>query len=207
MGVRFLYFDLGNVLLFFDHRRAAVQLAKAAGADADTVYDFVFRGDLNARCDAGDVDAAEFCDLFRRRFPGPATNAELIRAASDIFRVNPGMKNLLSRLEAAGLRLGLLSNTCDMHYDWFAAPRRYVPIDSAFEVVVLSCRLRRLKPDPTIYLEAARLAEVAPEEVFYVDDLPANVDGARQAGFDAVRYTTPAEYARDLRRRGIRIDF
>lgn len=207
MSVRFLYFDLGNVLLFFDHRRAAAQLARAAGADADAVFDFVFRGDLNARCDAGSVDAAEFCRVFRARFPCGATDAALVRAASDIFRVNPPMKGILGRLEAAGHRLGLLSNTCDMHYAWFAAPGRYVPIDTAFETAVLSCRERAMKPDREIYRLAAQRANVAPEEVFYVDDLPANVEGARRAGFDAVLYTTPAAYAGELRRRGIRLDF
>ena len=116
------------------------------------------------------------------------------------------MKAIVSRLRAAGHRLGLLSNTCDMHFDLFA-DGRYEPIPEAFEVVILSYKLKLMKPQPEIYLEAARQAGVAPEEVFYVDDLPANIEGARRVGFDAVLFTTPAAYAEELRRRDVRFNY
>ena len=54
---------------------------------------------------------------------------------------------------------------------------------------------------------AARQAGVAPEEVFYTDDIPKNVEGARAAGFDAVLFTTAAQYAADLRARGVRFNY
>lgn len=206
MSIRFLYFDLGNVLLFFDHRRAAAALARLADVEADAVYDFVFRRDLNLRCDAGAVSADEFCRIFREQFPTTATDAQLVRASSEIFRVNSPMKAIVAHLSASGRRLGLLSNTCDMHYDYFA-DGRYAPIPAAFEVVVLSYRLKLSKPDPAIYREAARMAGVEPQEVFYVDDVPVNVEEACKAGFDAVLYTTPADYAAQLRRRDIRINY
>ncbi|MCE9604036.1 MAG: HAD family phosphatase [Planctomycetia bacterium] len=203
---KFLYFDLGNVLLFFDHRKAARQLAALAGVDERQIYEGVFRTDLNFRCDAGEVGKAEFCRLFRERFPCQAADEALIWASSDIFHVNTPMKAITAQLEAAGNRIGLLSNTCDMHYDFFS-DGRFSTITESFETVVLSYRLRLMKPDRAIYLAAARLAEVEPSEVFYVDDLPANVEGAKAAGFDAVLYTTPAAYLAELRARDIRLNY
>jgi len=203
---KFLYFDLGNVLLFFDHKKAARQLGALAGVDEQAIYLGVFKTDLNFRCDAGEVGQEEFCRLFRERFPCDASDAALIRASSDIFHVNTPMKAITAQLEAAGHRLGILSNTCDMHYDFFS-DGRFSTIAEAFEVVVLSYKLRLLKPDRAIYLEAARLAGVEPHEVFYVDDLPVNIEGARAAGFDAVLYTSPQQYLADLRARGIRFNY
>ena len=55
--------------------------------------------------------------------------------------------------------------------------------------------------------QAAKMAGVAPKEVFYTDDIQANVDGALAAGFDAVLFTTAADYVRELRRRGIRFNY
>jgi putative hydrolase of the HAD superfamily len=203
---KFIYFDLGNVLLFFDHRRAARQLAELAGVDERAVFDYVFAGDLNRRCDAGLVSGPEFAAEFREQFRCTADDGAIFRAASEIFRVNVPMKGIVGRLRDAGHRLGILSNTCDMHFDWFASGR-YEPIPEAFDVIVLSYRLRLAKPDREIYEHAARQAGVDPEEVFYTDDIPANVEGARAAGFDAVLFTDAAQYAEELRRRGVRFNY
>ena len=43
---RFLYFDLDNVLLKFDHHLAARQMAEVAGLTEDRVWDLVFGSDL-----------------------------------------------------------------------------------------------------------------------------------------------------------------
>lgn len=203
---KFIYFDLGNVLLFFDHKKAARQLGALAGVPEQAIYEHVFKTDLNFRCDAGEVGREEFCRLFRERFPCDASDEALIRASSDIFHVNVPMKGITAALEAAGHRLGILSNTCDMHYDFFS-DGRFATITESCEVVVLSYKLRLMKPDRAIYLEAARLANVDPSEVFYVDDLPVNIEGARAAGFDAVLFTTPQQYLADLHARGVRFNY
>ena len=93
-----------------------------------------------------------------------------------------------------------------MHTEFFT-DGRYSGIPTDFEVVVLSYKLKLMKPDAAIYLEAAKMAGVAPEEVFYTDDIQANVDGARAAGFDAVLFTTAADYVGKLRRRGVRFNY
>ena len=206
MSIKFLYFDLGNVLLFFNHRLAAERLAKLANVDAESVFETIFRGDVNARCDGGLLSGPEFCLWFRERYDCRASDEAIVAASSDSFRVNPPMKAITSQLRAAGWRLGILSNTCDMHYDFFASGR-YTTIPDAFDAVVLSYKLRLMKPDAPIYLEAANTAGVAPEEVFYCDDVPANVDGAKAAGFDAVLFTSAAQYAADARSRGIGFNY
>jgi FMN phosphatase YigB (HAD superfamily) len=56
-----------------------------------------------------------------------------------------------------------------------------------FKSVVLSSVLGIRKPDPAIYLEAARIAGVAPAKCAYVgDNLKRDVTGARAAGFGMV---------------------
>ena len=124
-------------------------------------------------------------------------------AGSDIARF-AALKAVVSQLRTAGHRLGLLSNTCDMHYDLFA-DGRYEPIPAAFDVTILSYKLKQMNPQPEIYLEAARQAGVAPEEIFYVDDLPANIEGAKRVGFDAVllsKFCNVALPVRSTRLRG-----
>ena len=75
-------------------------------------------------------------------------------------------------------RLGLLSNTSDIHWQFFGTGR-YWFVPDVFETMVLSYRVKLMKPDRRIFLHAAELAGVRPEEVFYVDDMPQHVAGAR----------------------------
>lgn len=203
---RFLYFDLGNVLLQFDHRTACRKIGELMGVEPERVWDFVFAGGLNYRLDAGTLSTPEahgiICDEFGCR---PALE-ELVLAASDIFELNYSMSAVLGRLVAAGYRLGLLSNTSDLHWR-FLSDDRYWLIPGPFEQIVLSFEVGLMKPDERIYRLAAERAGVEPHEVFYVDDIAANVEGARNAGFDAVQYTTTPALVAELRRRDISVNY
>lgn len=92
---------------------------------------------------------------------------------------------VVEALEQRGYILGLISNVITSREipDWLEADGfgRY------FKAVVLSSVLGVRKPDPAIYLEAARLAGVEPPRCVYVgDNLKRDVTGARQAGFGMV---------------------
>ncbi len=203
---RFFYFDLGNVLLKFDHRRAARQMAEVCGLPVERVWDVVFAGGLNDKIDAGELTTEEFYELFCRELGCRPKLDALAHAASDIFELNYSMSAVLGRLMAARKRLGLLSNTSDLHWQFFGTGRYwFVPGD--FEAIVLSYRVKLMKPDPKIFLHAAELAGVRPEEVFYVDDMPQHVAGARSVGIDAVQYTTTEAFVADLAKRGVRLAY
>ncbi|HEX4149469.1 MAG TPA: HAD family phosphatase [Pirellulales bacterium] len=203
---RFLYFDLGNVLILFDHRLACRNLAELTGVPAEQVWELIFAGGLNHRLDAGSLSTAECYRLFCEHFDCRPSPEQFALAASDIFQVNYSMNAVLGRLSGAGYRLGLLSNTSDLHWKYLTDDRYWL-IPDAFEQLVLSFEVGLMKPDPQIYRLAAARAGVEPHEVFYVDDLPANVDGALAAGFDAVQYTTTPALVEALIRRGIRINY
>src|SRR5580658_2291398 len=158
---RFFYFDLGNVLLKFDHRRAARQMAEVSGVPAERIWDVVFAGGLNEKLDAGELTTAEFFEQFCRELKCRPDLDALAYAASDIFELNYSMSAVLGRLVGARKRLGLLSNTCDIHWQYFGTDR-YWFAPKAFETIVLSYRVKMMKPDPQIFLHAAELAGVSP---------------------------------------------
>jgi putative hydrolase of the HAD superfamily len=203
---KFLYFDLGNVLLFFSHDRMCRQMAEVLGVEAEAVRRLLFDTPLELDCEFGRTSNEAFYELLCAEFNCRPDYDRLALAGSDIFHVNATMKAVVAQLAASRRRLGLLSNTSDMHWRFFA-DGRYSLIPDAFECVTLSFRQHRMKPDREIYLEAAEMAGVAPEEIFYVDDVAANVHGAREAGFDAVQYTSTPQYVADLRSRGVEFNY
>ena len=204
--MQFIYFDLGNVLLHFSHERACFQMGRVAGVPPERVCEVVFDSGLQDRFEAGRITDAEFYDVFCRETGSHPSVAELARAAGDIFWVNVQVKAIFAALHGTGKRLGLLSNTCDWHWR-IAGGRRFRLIPEAFETLALSFKLQAAKPDRVIYERAAALAGVPPRDIFFVDDRPENVVGAREAGFDAVQYVTAAQLAADLRKRGVRFNY
>lgn len=100
--------------------------------------------------------------------------------------------------------MGILSNTFHTHWEYCLSHYRLL---AGFGVHALSYRMGLAKPDPAIFLAAAELAGVRPEEIFFVDDIAEHVTSARTVGFDAVQFTTTAALASELRARGVRFNY
>jgi glucose-1-phosphatase len=203
---RFLYFDLGNVILNFDHRLACRQMGEVAGVSEQRVWDLVFATDLETRYEAGEINDQEFYDIFCRETATRPDLKALLLAGSAIFTPNYSIFPVIAALDGAGYRLGILSNTCPGHWN-YCRDGRYGLIDMAFDVYALSYELGACKPSPKIFAGAAALAQVPPEDIFYTDDIPGHVAAAREAGFDAVQYTTTPALVGELRQRGLQFNY
>lgn len=70
-----------------------------------------------------------------------------------------------------------------------------------FDAVVSSADIRAAKPDRRAYAVAAEAAGVPLERCLFVDDLPANIDGALAAGMDAALFTGVDDLRAALRER------
>jgi HAD superfamily hydrolase (TIGR01509 family) len=57
-----------------------------------------------------------------------------------------------------------------------------------FDVQVYSCDLGLVKPDEAIYDRLIEELAVAPARILFVDDIGANVEGAKRAGLQAVLF-------------------
>ena len=82
--------------------------------------------------------------------------------------------------------------------------RDYHKIDGLFKVIVNSALVGVAKPDARIYHLAAERMGVEPSACVHIDDLARNVEGAREAGFQAIHHE--GDYAtleRELRSLGV----
>ena len=127
-------------------------------------------------------------------------------ANSQIFELNVPIVPIVGHLKAAGYPMGILSNTCEAHWE-HVSDGRFCVISRFFPTLVLSYQLRISKPDPDIYRAAVQCAGVAPGRIFFVDDRRENVEGACRAGLDAVLYRGPQALAAELRGRGVRFNY
>ena len=82
------------------------------------------------------------------------------------------------------------------------ATRRF-PFLDCFEDILVSGRERLVKPDPAIYRLLLERHGLQPGEALFIDDVPRNVAGARQAGLEACVFESPEALRRDLEKRGL----
>jgi putative hydrolase of the HAD superfamily len=206
MPPEFIYFDLGNVLLHFDRQQQCRQMAEVSGASVERVREVLLDRGLHWKYEAGELSSRQFHEAFCRQTDARADYAALLHAASDIFRLNPTIAALVAALEDAGHRLGVLSNTCEAHWEWVARGR-YGILPGAFERCVLSYEVGALKPEARIFRAAAERAGCRPERIFYTDDDAGHVAAARALGFDAVQYRDTPSLAKALADRGLQFNY
>jgi HAD superfamily hydrolase (TIGR01509 family) len=205
MQPKFLYFDLGKVLVDFSVEQMLGQIAATAGVTAEAARAAIFGDHLLHQYETGRLASRQFYEAFCQSTGTRPDYDALAAAVAEIFTLNVPMLPVVAQLRQAGHRMGILSNTCDFH--WQYCLNQYRIVAECFSVYALSYRIGAAKPETAIFHAAAELAGTRPDEIFFVDDLPEHVAGARAAGFDAVQFTTPEALAANLRERGIRFNY
>ncbi len=203
--IEFIYFDLGRVIINFDNDRMCQQMAAVSGVPCERVREILFTTGLQRQFELGEITPDEFYDRYCHLLGRKVDRDALTLAANDIFWLNLPMLPVVAQLQAAGWPLGILSNTCSPHFEWCRS--HYAILQKGFRCYALSCDLHALKPDHAIYERAARLAGVAPEKIFFTDDISAHTEAARAFGFDAVPFQSARQLVKELRDRGIRFNY
>jgi HAD superfamily hydrolase (TIGR01509 family) len=113
--------------------------------------------------------------------------AAVIARVADQFRAGcrplPGVREVLGRCQALGWRLALASNSPAMLCE---LALREMGIADCFETVVSADDVEQGKPDPSIYLLAARRLGVPPAHCLAFEDSLTGVRAARAAGMRVV---------------------
>ncbi len=78
--------------------------------------------------------------------------------------------------------LQILSNTSDIHWQHCA---KTLGLEKYFDRVLVSYELGSMKPDPEIFRRALRIIDRDPENIYYFDDRPENIETALKFGIKA----------------------
>jgi len=96
----------------------------------------------------------------------------------------PGALAWLERLRSSGWRQALASSAPRPNID--AVFESIAPLGRYLDTVVSADEVGRGKPDPAIFLEAARRLSLPPGRCVVVEDAPAGLEGARRAGMRSI---------------------
>jgi HAD superfamily hydrolase (TIGR01509 family) len=95
----------------------------------------------------------------------------------------PGAEAWLVRLGESGWRQALASSAPPLNIE---AAFEALRLDRFLRTVVSADEVARGKPDPSIFLEAARRLGLPPDRCVVVEDAPAGIEGARRAGMRSI---------------------
>jgi len=107
--IRFVYFDLGNVLASFDVQRACQNVARRWAVDPADVRRLVWDSGLQDRFEHGEVSIDEFASTVRRGLKldlATASTIELVDQLCDMFEPIEEMIDLVDTVRQSGMRLG-----------------------------------------------------------------------------------------------------
>jgi putative hydrolase of the HAD superfamily len=195
-AIRNVVFDLGGVLVdwrpqalidaFYSEAELRAALRREAFQHADWV-DF----------DRGTLDEATVAARIAARLGRPHRElALLFERIRDMLQPVPDAVEIVRGLRArGGLSLYVLSNMAEPIFRHIEKRSGFFTL---FDGIVISGAVRLVKPEPAIFEHLAQRFAIAPRETVFIDDLPANIDAARELGFAGILFESVEQCRREL---------
>jgi glucose-1-phosphatase len=208
--IRLLVFDLGNVILPFEHHQIAEELlARNRNKDGrqrrgQDLFQYLFdleRGAINPY-EEGLISTEEFFSRFCRRFDLDIDFADFSHIWNHIFREDREVSHIVRSLKEGGYPLFLLSNTNELHFSHII---EHYPVVHLMDEWILSFEVGAKKPSSRIFEAIFEKVDVRPDEVFYIDDVAEYVAAAGRFGIKGTVFTGAGALRETLKIHGIDI--
>jgi beta-phosphoglucomutase len=98
-----------------------------------------------------------------------------------------GLENFLAELKNAGVKMAMGTSATVADIDFVL---NKIPIRDDFDVIINASMVTKPKPDPQVYLKAARGLNMQPEKCVVFEDSLAGIKSANNAGMKVVGITT-----------------
>lgn len=203
--IKNIVFDFGDVLVNFD----LYHIMRCFGVkpeDEELILRRVFRTSAWTALDRGVLKHEEaeriMCSKLPERLHETVHNIIYYWWRETVIPM-PGMAELIKELKANGYKIYLLSNATVQQAEYFSV----IPGSEYFDGRITSGELLLLKPERAIYEALFKTYELKPEECFFVDDLPGNIEAGERCGMSgAVFFDRNVAYLReDMRAAGINV--
>lgn len=201
--IKNIVFDVGQVMMKYTPELYIHRL----GLDEYTelLVTEVFNSAEWCATDSGRLSSEDAAKIVARRLPEHLRSAvEPLMARWWVGEITPveGMAELISELREMGYGIYMLSNASRNIYKYMDR----IPGSDLFDGKIISADWLMLKPQSEIYEKMYSQFNLKPEECFFIDDTPANIEGAMLTGMPGTVFRQDMErLRRDLRDAGIMV--
>jgi putative hydrolase of the HAD superfamily len=197
-------FDLGNVVVNFDHWIAVKKISKFAQRSPEEIYQLFFDSNLTSLYEEGRLSSMDFFFRVKDILNFNIDYKKFVPIWNEIFFLTPD--NLQVHRLALELKdkykVLLISNTNELHFNYIKKRFRVL---GGFEGFILSYQVKARKPDSKIYTAAIEYSCARPEQIVYIDDREDLVEAGRKMGLNSFPFKGVQELKKELHRLGIRI--
>lgn len=181
--IKNVVFDMGNVMVGYDSKRVGRRFIEDE-AELQEVLTSVFISPEWLLLDMGVISEEEALLRMQDRLKTDHAKAMAAFCLAHWHEYNmwpiEGMKELVEELKEMGCRVYLCSNASLRLLEY----KKLIPGIDSFDGVLFSAEVKCMKPQKEMYHHLFRRFGLKPEECFFIDDLPGNIEGARACGMD-----------------------
>jgi FMN phosphatase YigB (HAD superfamily) len=195
-----ILYDLGNVILPFNHYQIAEKLSRFSQKrelrDPKKIFSYLFdlqKGIIND-FDVGKVSPQEFFQTIKENLGLSISFEEFIPIWNDIFFENVEVSQIVLS-QKGRWRLGLLSNTDPLHFNYILSK---FSIMRAFDKWILSCEVGFKKPAIEIFQIAIAWASVEPQKILFIDDMKKHAEVAISLGMLGIHFISAEQLKKEL---------
>lgn len=201
--IKNIVFDLGGVIMTLDPAEALRRFKALGLSDAERYLDSYTQSGIFGNLEEGKIAAEDFRSKLSS-LTGHELTFDECKHAWLGYRKDVPQRNLdlLKELRAKGYRLILLSNTNPFMMDWALSSEfdgEGSSLNDYFDALYLSYRLGIMKPAPDFFRQVLDNENILPEETFFVDDGPRNVEAAGKLGFMTMCPDNGSDWTGELR--------
>lgn len=177
-------FDMGNVVLFFDHGIICRKVADLYKLDEQFVFGKIFEEGIEKKFDEGKLTPELFTQECASALDIPLELDKFRDIWSEIFTENRPVVEMIEQLKTKS-RILLLSNTNIWHVEYVKS--KYTVLKH-FDELIFSFQVGCVKPDRRMFERIIAFSGDAGSTI-YIDDIESHVEAASKFGFRGIRYT------------------
>ena len=179
-----IIFDLGAVILNINYQNTIDEFTKLGVNNAATFYSKKVQTNLFNQIETGIISSNEFLKALQKETKN-ANIKQVEKAWNAMLLDLPEERLQLIKKQKKNHAIYLLSNTNAIHIDAIKkqlGKRKWLAFCKLFDKMYLSHELGLRKPDIKIFEYILKEQKLKAEEVFFIDDSPQHIAGAKKIG-------------------------
>jgi len=204
--IKAVVFDLGGVLVDFDHGIAARRISAFCSKTPQEIFDLFFDSEITGLFEEGKIPPRDFFQRVKEMLGANLDYEGFLPIWNEIFFLTEKNNSVydLTKVLRKRYRIALLSNINVLHFDYLKST--FPQIFDTFHHIIASYETGFKKPQTQIYKRTFEILGVSPEEIFYTDDRPELIQSAQGLGVSGFVFKNIPQLKADLLSVGINTD-
>jgi putative hydrolase of the HAD superfamily len=191
-----IFIDFGGVIVRTEDKTPRAKAAERLGLTTHELEKIIFESESSQKASRGEIPEEAHWQAVAEALRLSRPEADKVTA--EFFAGDRIDQALLATLRQARpeRKVCLISNAWSGLRTWITEQG----FADAFDHMVISAEIGLMKPDERIYRLALEEINARPEESVFMDDVLANVDGARSVGMTGIHFTQPDQGLEELKK-------